>query len=214
MKEKYKVFKKGFNKTLDLIEQADAGLARIYKTLINKLSQDVIDKILKWEDFYIDDDKNNIEMRIYQNRLELDYIEKTNYLRAEIELYRFFEEEIMPQQTKRGLQIKKPVRLFTLSLCNTASKNNVLQAHVEEIDGQYKYVGFNDDNKNVIDMYFDVYIDFDGEDYNLCVEKSSRGWMLDCKKENLLYEEILQSVEDEDAYEEEMEIEFTPEFDI
>lgn len=206
MREEYKVFNKGFNKIFDLVETVEPKLISRYQTFIDSLPRIVLDKTSKCKDFIIDTDNYTVEMDRMPNSLDLDYIQKNGYKRTQIMVHRYFEQELFEQDVS--------ITLLTFSQRNTARKKKDLQLFYEEINNQYKFIGCNDPDLTDIDYKWEVFFEMQNDEFYLISKFSFRGLEISCKKIEVSFDELFQCIETEDEYEEDLEIEFNPDFDL
>lgn len=206
MEEKYKIFNKGFNKILDLITDFDDEIIRKYKKIVDILPSSVVAAMNECDDFATECDEFNVDFMRLVNAVSLDFARYKNYLRTEICVHRFFREDLF----KNNLSLK----IFSINLRNTKKKKPDLQFFYKEVDGKYVYEETNDNAEKNIDLSMEIYLDSRGDEYYLVCIKNFRGIEVSQKEKLVSFDELMQSVEDEDDFEEDMEIEFDADFDL
>lgn len=206
MDRKFKVFQKGFNKVFDLIETADVLAIDDYEKLVGNLPVDVLMNMLTCEDFNIDNEKYNADMVRLVNAVSLEYIKYKNYLKTDIYVHRLFQEDLYKEEVN--------IKLFAYSKRNTVKKKEPLKVFFNHENGKYKLEKVENDDKNIIDTSCEVFLERIDDDFYLRTHRIVRGWEIYEKIIPVSFDEILQCVEDEDEYEEDIEIEFDADFDL
>lgn len=207
MEEKYLVFKKGFNKVLDLLSGYDMPMLKKYKRVIDIMPENVIDAVSCCDDFATDNKQFNVDFMRHENAVSLDYSRNQNYLRAEIYVHRFFEEDLFNQ----NLYLK----IFSLNIRNSQVKKPTIQLYYEVNGNKLNFVGTNDkDNKNNIELTYEVYLINRDNEYYLVFKNYFRGAEISEQEFNVSFDELYQYVENEDKYEEDFEVEFDADFDL
>lgn len=207
MEERHKIFQKGYNKILDLVEEIDGYLVKKYKQFVNSLPEEVIDVIGECEDACGVNDDYDIEICALVNAVDIDFTRFKNYLRTNICVHRIFEDNLFEGECS--------IRIFSFSERNTKKKMPDLKMFYEEVDGKYRYLGNNDQtNGNAKEYEWDVYLDRFGDDFILSSTMYFKGCEIYKNERLISFDEVMQCVEDEDDFEEDMEFDFTPDFDI
>lgn len=199
MKKNYKVFDKGFNKILDLIEEYCDDFYERYKSIIDIINENVLDAVNECEDFATGNKEYDVDFMRLVNKISLDYIRKKNYLRSEISIHRIFEEDLF----KDGFECE----IFSIEQRNTKQKLQNVQFYYEEKDGKYNFLGMSENSLCRIDLVM-----VDEEFYLICTENN--GFRTEQRKIPISFDELCQFVENEDDYEEDMDIEFDADFDV
>lgn len=203
MDNKYKVFQKGFHKVLDLVETADNYAINDYQKLVRCLPGDVLIEMFNCEDFSTDNERFNVEMVRLVNELNFQLVTKQKFTQTEMTIHRVFEEDLYKDEVF--------IKLFSYSFRNTSKKQEPMQVFCEEVDGKYNYTGSNK-AKSDIDINCDVYLERIDDDFYLKSVRTICGWEIYNKQIPVTFDEIIQCVEDEDEYEEDVEMEL--DFDI
>lgn len=203
MDNKYKVFQKGFHKVLDLVETADDFAIKCYEKLVGNLSGDVLIEMFKCDDFSIDCDQYNAEMVRLVNELSFEFVTNKKFSQTSLSVHRVFEEDLYKNEVY--------VRLFSYSFRNTSKKQELMKVFFEERDGKYNYTGSNKEN-NSFDINCEVYLERVDDDFFLRSVRTVCGWEIYDKRVPVTFDEIIQCVEDEDEYVEDIEMEL--DFDV
>ncbi|MBR4998334.1 MAG: hypothetical protein IKY10_00495 [Clostridia bacterium] len=198
MENKYKVFQKGFHKVLDLVETADVYAIKDYERLVGNLPGDVLIEMFKCEDFVIDNEKYNADMVRLVNELSFEFVTNKKFSQTEMTIHRVFEEDLYKDEVY--------VRLFSYSFRNTSKKQEPMQVFYEEKDGKYNYTGNNKEN-NSFDLNCEVYLERIDDDFYLRSVRTICGWEIYDKRIPVTFDEIIQCVEDEDEYADDLEME-------
>lgn len=207
MREEYKVFDKGFNKVIDLVEQYDSKVINKFKAVLNIMPNKVVDAMGECADFAFEASEYDVDFMRLVNAVSLDFSRKKNYLKAEVYIHRYFEDDLF----KTDLNIK----LMSVCLRNTPNKKTNMQLFYEEKDGAYRYVGSNyDGNEEFLDASWDVYLEMRDDEYYLISSRTFRGIEVYRKEHLISFDELYRFIEDQDDYEDDWEIEFDPDFDI
>ena len=203
MEEKYKIFKQGFNKILDLLSLVDDEVEVNYKKFINIIPGNVLGAVSECDDFATHNDKYYVDFMRMVNAVSLDFINNKPYLRTEIYVHRLYEEDLAPK------------KLFSLTVRNTSIKKPNIQLFYEEKDNKFDFVGTNDKPKeNNIDISWEVYLEYEDFEPYLVYKKFFRGLEIVSKEIPITFDELAQFIEDEEEYEEDFEVEFDADFDL
>jgi len=216
MHSKYKIFQKGYNNILDLLEIADYSVFKKYIQMVSSLPEEVIEKTQEFEEFS-EEHKNYIaDLTMCVNQIDFDYINTKDYLRTSIMIHRIFEQNIVPSITKSGKLIPiKPIEVFKMEVRNTKDKKPPLELYYEQENGNLKYMGDNDNSeKPTIDYCWTITLEQDDDIYFLRSKHTARGWDIYEKTTDVTFDEVIRTVETEDEYEEDMQIEFEADFDL
>lgn len=215
MEEEYQIFQKGFNKIINLISDVDENLAKQHKNVVRSMPAYVLDKIEQLEDFSEQTEKYNTEMIMFNNKLVLDFTRYSNFCNAEMEVHRIFEQHVFPKVDKKGEYVQEePLVLYKLSMRNTPKKKNNLEVHYEERNGKYVLVGISGDEAGIVDVTYTLSLEKVAGKFYLISTKTSRGWEIYSKRCQISFDEIISAVEDEDDYQEDLEVEFEADFDL
>lgn len=207
MREEYKVFDKGFNKVLDLVESYNSAFYKKYEAIIDTIDDVVLDAVVDCEDFATGNNNFDVDFMRLVNAVSLDYTRKKNYLRSEIYVHRIFEEDLF----KTGLELK----LFSIDQRNCEKKPKNLEFYYEVNGDKLNFVGTNDKKDNIdIDMHYQIDLVSENEEFYLICTKELRGIPVYRKEIPVSFDELYQFVENEDKYEEDMEVEFDADFDL
>ena len=207
MEEKYLVFKKGFNKVLDLISGYDMAMLKKYKRIIDIIPENVIDAVSSCDDFATDNKQFNVDFMRFENAVSLDYSRNQNYLRAEIYVHRFFEEDLFNQNLC--------LKIFSLNIRNSQVKKPTIQLYYEIMNNKLNFVGTNDNpNEKNAEFTYEVYLVNKEDELYLVCKNYFRDAEISEQEFNLSFDELYQYVEDEDKYEEDFEVEFDADFDL
>ena len=207
MRDKYKVFDKGFNKVLDLLEDYCPKFYNKYKSVIDTVHDTVLDAVVDCEDFSTGNDKFDVDFMRLVNAVSLDYTRKQNYLRSDIYIHRIFEEDLF----KSDLCLN----IFSIDQRNSENKPKNLEFYYEQKGNKLNFVGTNDKgNKIDMDTHYQVDLIINGEDYYLLCTKEFRGHELYRKEIPISFDELYQYIEDVDKFEEDMDVEFDADFDL
>ena len=194
MREDYKVFDKGFNKVLDLIESAAGQGAEGYENLVDILPDDVLEKLETCEEFEIENQFYIASLCNTGNTLHFEFARRYNYLRVQLKVHRIFQEEIDSDDN---------IELFELVLKNTPT-------------GVKK-------GENAFEDRWNINLVLDGFDYYLKTlttidDKSNINQKIVDKvyvsKVPVTYDEIQTSLETEEEYSPDLEVEFDSEFEV
>jgi hypothetical protein len=203
MEERYKIFKNGFNKILDLLSSVDDEIELNYKKLVSIIPSNVVGAVSECDDFSTHNDKYYVDFMRLVNAVSLDYINKKPHLRTEIYIHRLFEEDLSPK------------KLFSLTVRNTPIKKPSIRLFYEEKDGKFNFVRTGDrPNEKSIDISWEVYLDYEDFEPYLVYKKFFRGLEIVSKKIDITFDELTQYIEDIEDYEEDMEVEFDADFDL
>ena len=203
MDNKYKVFQKGFHKVLDLVETADVYAIRDYERLIGNLSGEILINMYKCDDFIVDNDNYNADMVRLVNELSFEFVTNKKFSQTSLSVHRVFEEDLYKDEVF--------IKLFSYSFRNTSKKPEPLKVYFEETDAKYSFTGTSKENNN-IDINCEVYLERIDDDFYLRSVRTICGWEIYNKQIPVTFDEIIQCVEDEDEYEEDIEMEL--DFDI
>ena len=206
MDNKFKVFQNGFHKVLDLVETADKTAIKNYESVIRILPSDVLIEMFNCEDFNIENENYNADMLRLVNALSLEFIRYKNYLKADLYVHRVFEEDLYKDEVD--------IKIFAYACRNSENKREPLKMFFESVNGKYKFVGAENTDKNIIDESCEVFLQRVDDDFFLRTRRVIRGWEIYNKAIPISFDEILQCVEDEEEYAEDIEIEFDAEFDL
>lgn len=194
MREEYKVFDKGFNKVLDLIESAKGQGAEGYCNFVNILPDEVLEKLETCEEFEIENQFYIASLCNTGNTLHFDFARRYNYLRVQLKVHRIFQEEIENNDS---------IELFELVLKNTPTG-------VKKGENAFEYRW----NINLVLEGFDYYL----KTLTTIDDKSNRHKKIVDKiyvsKVPVTYDEIQTSLETEDEYKPDLEIEFDSGYDL
>jgi len=194
MREEYKVFDKGFNKVLDLIESAKGQGAEGYCNFVNILPDEVLEKLDTCEEFEIENQFYIASLCNTGNTLHFDFARRYNYLRVQLKVHRIFQEEIENNDS---------IELFELVLKNTPTG-------VKKGENAFEYRW----NINLVLEGFDYYL----KTLTTIDDKSNRNKKIVDKiyvsKVPVTYDEIQTSLETEDEYSPDLEIEFDAGYDL
>ena len=113
-------------------------------------------------------------------------------------VHRVFEEDLYKDEVY--------IKLFSYSFRNTEKKQEPMLFYFEEVDGKYNYKGSNK-VKGTVDINCEVYLERDDDDFYLRSARTVCGLEIYNKRIPVTFDEIVQSVEDEDDYEEDLEME-------
>lgn len=208
------IFQNGYNKIINILEDVDTKLSRRHSAVVSILSQEVLDKVAQLKDFSISSEKENVEMIVFCNKIVLDYTRYQNYLSVEMEVNRIYEEQAFPKINKKGEYVQEdPILLYRLALRNTPNRNNQVHTYFELVDGKYNFVNATVD-PNVLDVEYNVYLEKINDKFYIKSVKSSYGLEVYTKRAEFSFDEIIDCIEDEDDYEEDLEIEFEADFDL
>lgn len=199
MNKEYKIFSKGFNKILDLVEVYNEDFYAEYKAIIDTINDTVLSAVKECEDFATGNGEYDVDFMRLVNEVSLDYTRKKNYMRSDICIHRIFEEDLF----KNGLKQK----IFSIDQRNTKVKLPHVQFYYEEKNGKYDFVGINHDVHYQIDLEM-----LDGEFY--IVSSVFNGIKTHRIKVPISFDELLNYVEKEDEFEEDLEVEFDSDFDL
>lgn len=216
MEDRYKIFQKGYNKILDLIENVDEKLIKQYKSFISIIPKEIIKKITRCEDFAVNSEWLNAEMMVFCNSIDFDFTRYENYLKADMSIHRFFDDDLFPKTDKDGNVVEEdPIKIFSLSFRNTPVKQKNVEIYFEQVDNAYKYTGNNIDEKTKgKDIEYEVFLEIRDEKYYIVCRKTSRGVLVYEQEEEFTFDELMLYIEEEDEHEEDLEIEFDADFDI
>jgi len=206
MEKKYKVFQKGFNRVLDLIESADGFAFNDYINLIESLPQEVVNKLYDCDDFNVDNKFYNADMLRMVNAVSLEYIRYKNYLKTDVFIHRLFEEDLYKDDVN--------IKLFAYSQRNTPDKKEPYKMYFNKKNKDYIYTGDNQTDEKILDTTCEIFLQRKDDDFYLITTRNFRGWEMYEKAVPISFDELLQCIEDEDEYEEDLEIEFDAEFDL
>ncbi len=211
MEEEYKIFKNNFNKALDLVSNVDPELEKKYKQIVRRFPRDLIYKISTEEFFHtpLDNDDYYAEMDTFNRQVVLDYTRYDNYLRVEIEVGRYF-----PQQLYTEI-LEGPIKVFNLRYRNQRIKQPELRLFYEVREGKIFYTGNNDKaDHNYVEVEYDVFLEKNGVDFMLTSRKTVRGWLIYEKKYLVYLDELIHCAELEEDYKDDDEVEFDADFDL
>jgi len=216
MQDKYLIFDKGYNKILDLLEEADLEVASMHEKVVNNMPINVFNQIRELEDFTKQTSTHNTEMIMLGNRIDLDFTRYQNFINAQMEVHRIFEQHVFPKVDKKGNFIQEePIVLYKLEIRNTPRKQPDLNVYFEEQNGKFVYVGSNNTDNNIIDLCYIVSLEKIAGNFFLVSTKTARGWEIYTKRSEIAFDEVIDRVEDEDDYEEDaVDAEFEADFDI
>lgn len=204
MENKFKVFQKGFHKVLGLVEIADEAAIRYYENLVGNLPVDILMKLIECDDFNINNENYIADAVRLVNEISFEYIKNNKYSQIEMSVHRIFEEDLYKDDVN--------IKLYSFSLRNTKNKPKPVTLFISEENGKFKLERTENFDKNVIDITCEVFLERVDDDFYLRTKKTSRGWEVDDKVEPVSFDEIMQCVEDEDEYEEDIEMDL--DFDI
>jgi len=204
MDNKYKVFQKGFHKVLDLVETADDTAIQFYEKFIGQLPAEVLLGLVTCEDFVIDDEKYNADMVRLVNELSFQYVLNQKFSQTSLSVHRVLEEDLYKDVVN--------IKIFSYSYRNTKIKPEPFKVYFEERDGKYFYQGNNKKQNNDLDVKCEVYLLRDDNEFFLRSVRTINGWEIYDKQIPVTFDEIIHCVEDEEEYEEEIEMEL--DFDI
>ena len=194
MREDYKVFDKGFNKVLDLIESAKGQGAEGYCNFVNILPDEVLEKLETCEEFETENQFYIASLCNTGNTLHFDFARRYNYLRVQLKVHRIFQEEIEKDDN---------IELFELVLKNTPTA-------VKKGEDSFEYRW----NINLVLEGYDYYL----KTLTTIDDKSNRHKKIVDKiyvsKVPVTYDEIQTSLETEDKYSPDLEVEFDGEFEV
>ncbi len=206
MDKKYKVFQKGFNGVLDLIETADGFAFKSYENLINSLPKEIVEKLYDCDDFNVENVNYNADLLRTVNAVSLEFISYKDYLKTDIFVRRIFEEELYKEDVD--------IKLFAYAQRNTTKKQEPFKMFFNKQGDDYVYQGDNQGDDKILDTTCEIFLQRKGDDFYLLTKRNFRGWEIYKKTISVSFDEVLQCLEDEDEYEEEMEVEFDAEFDL
>ena len=204
MDNKYKVFQKGFHKVLDLVETADENAIKYYENLVGNLPVEVLLKMLECEDFNITNDNYIAEAVRLVNEINFEFVRNKKFAQIEMNVHRIFEEDLYKDEVR--------IRLFSFYARNVKNRPKALQVFLQENNGKYKLEKLENDDKNLIDINCEVFLERIDDDFYLRTRKTIRGWEVCDKIVPVSFDEIIQCVEIEDEYEEDIEMEL--DFDV
>ena len=206
MENKYKIFQKGFNKVFDLIETADDLAIRDYEKLVESLPVETLIKLFECDDFNVDNERYNADLVRLVNAVSLEFIKYKDYLKTDVYIHRLFEEDLYKEEVN--------IKLFAYAQRNTVKKKEPLKVYLNHENDEYKLERIENNDKSIIDTSCEIFLERIGDDFFLRTHRIVRGWEIYEKVIPVSFDEILQCVEDEDEYEEDIEIEFDAEFDL
>ena len=207
MREEYKVFDKGFNKVLDLVESYNSSFYNKYKSVIDTVDDIVLDAVVDCEDFATGNAKYDVDFMRLPNAVSLDYTRKKKFLRSEIYVHRIFEEDLF----KMGVELK----LFSIDIRNCEKKPKNLEFYYEVKNNKLNFVGTNDTKDKIdIDIHYQIDLVSENDEFYLVCTKELRGVPIYSKEIPISFDELYQYVETEEEYEEDMEVEFDADFDL
>lgn len=189
-----KVFDKGFNKILDLIEDVDYQLFNRFKLMMRFLPENLKDKLQKCEDVEFRNDAFNFEMLRTENSLNLDFaLESPKYLKNEIYIRRLFDEDMLSDEEE--------IKIFSIYQRNTKKKNSPLL--FKECDGVLTPFTTEDRAKEI---KVELIIKKVKDSFVLIKNTNIRGLETREIKDVFKLEEMFEYLEVEDEYEEELEV--------
>lgn len=203
MEEDFKVFTKGFDKILDLIELGDDEVCEKYKKYMSMVPSNVLDAVSESKDFETGNSQFTVDFMRYENAVSLDFIRKNKYLRSEVYIHRLHEEDLSPK------------KIFSLKVRNTKNKKEDLKFYYVEKDGKYDFVGTNDKPNEInVDISWEVYLNYNDFGPYLEYIKSFRGMQIYSRTIQLTFDELTQYFETEEKCGDDWEIEFDADFDV
>lgn len=110
MQQRYKVFDKGFNKVLDLIEESKSQAVDAYKCLVEILPDEILEQLEECEEFLVDNKLYSAGLCSTGNSLHFEFTRNYNYLKTMIKVHRIFEKE---------LEENNSIELFEIIMRNT-----------------------------------------------------------------------------------------------
>lgn len=204
MDNNYKIFAKGFNKTLDMLDNFKK-VSNLFKRVVDIIPKNVVEKFSSCEDYPFDGGDYHIELARMTNEVSIDFTRYKNYLHAEVSVHRIFEDDMSPN------------KLFSIYIRNVPQKAKALQIYYQEEGGKVHFVGTNDENYlKTIDIKYEISFDYDENKQPYLILKTYfRGQELtDEVHYPISFDELAQIFEDEDPYEEDWTVEFDADFDL
>lgn len=207
MKDNYKVFDKGFNKVLDLVESKDKSIFNNFKTIIDIIPDNVIDAISSCDDFATEEENFNVDFMRLVNAVSLEFTNNNKYLKSDVYVHRIFEEDLFKQELN--------LKIFSINMRNTFKKMPKLELFYEQVGDKYKFVGSNDkDKEKILDYTCEIYLANKEDEFYLNIINQFRGIELSNIQIPITFDELMNYVEVEDEFEEDMEIEFDADFEL
>ena len=184
MREEYKVFDKGFNKVLDLIESAQGQGAEGFQNLVDILPDEVLEKLETCEEF----DKSNqfyiASLCNTGNTLHFDFARRYNYIRSQLKLHRIFQKELDDNDN---------IEIFEFVLKNTPT-------------GEKK-------GPKAYEYRWNINLVLKGYDYYLTTITTINNKVY-FNEVQVSYDEIQSCLETEEDYSPDLEFEFDADFDL
>jgi len=207
MREEYKVFDKGFNKVLDLVESYNGSFYNKYKSVIDIVDDIVLDAVVDCEDFATETEAFDVDFMRLVNAVSLDYSRKKNYLRSEIYIHRIFQEDLF----KTGLNLK----LFSIDQRNAEIKPKNLEFYYELKENKLDFIKTNDEKDKIdIDIHYQIDLVSENDEFYLVCTKELRGIPIYSKEIPISFDDLYQFIETEEEFEEDLEIEFNGDFEL
>ena len=115
MRKEYKVFDKGFNKVLDLIEETKCQSVDAYKCLIETLPNEIVAQLSECDEFDESNQFYTADLVNCGNTLHFDFARNYNYLRTMLKVHRIYEKEVEENDS---------IELFEIVIRNSFQKSN------------------------------------------------------------------------------------------
>lgn len=200
MEEKYKIFDKGFNKVLDLIEYSDAELFNRYKSALHFVPKKILCKLQDCEDVSFNTEGYSFEMLRTENSLNIEFnLEGEKYLKTQMYIRRIFAEDILDDDQEK-------IKIFSIYQRN--SKDKKYPYVFEDNKGVLRAKNYKDD-ENSKELGVNFVLEKDSFGIYLVRYTTVRGVVLREVKDVLDLDDMYEYLEVEDEYEEELEVEFT-----
>ena len=200
MEEKYKIFDKGFNKVLDLIEYSDAELFNRYKSALRFVPKKILCKLQDCEDVSFNTEGYSFEMLRTENSLNIEFnLEGEKYLKTQMYIRRIFAEDLLDDD-------KEEIKIFSIYQRNSKDKKHPYV--FEDNNGVLRAKNYKDD-ENSKELGVDFVLEKDSFGIYLVRYTTVRGVVLREVKDVLDLDDMYEYLEVEDEYEEELEVEFT-----
>ena len=194
MELEYRIFEKGFNKMLDLVNVWDEEVAKRFKSLVRIMPNTVTRKTHKCQDILIDNDIYNFEMLRTENSLNIDYIIKgEKFLKNEVYIRRIFEEDLQKEDFD--------IELFSIYQRNTSKRPPRIV-----FDGSDNYLNMLTSQDGSKEIKYTIGLKDVGEYFFLYKKTNVKGVEVVEGLAMLETVELFEHLETEDEYEEELEV--------
>ncbi len=184
MDSEYKIFDKGFNKVLDLVESAAGQGAEGFQNLVDILPDEVLEETKKCEEFSDANQFYVVDLCNTGNTLHFDFARNYNYLRVMVKLHRIFQKELDENDN---------IELFEFVIKNTPTgvKNC----------------------SNALEYRWNINLVLKGYDYYLTTITTINNKVY-FNEVQVSYDEIQNCLETENEYSPDLEVEFDADFDL